>query len=140
MESCFDLHRLHTMDDPYSSVMRYDVGYRELVPGVWFPTKPMPGAWYTWSERSIAEATRVEMLESDILLVSFPKSGEESTARWTRSIIHQSEVLRFCCTDPSTCVQYHSRSPIPLFGQVLIWCPTTTNSRTHHAHAVLWCE
>ena len=67
-----------TMDDPYSSVMRYDVGYRELVPGMWYPTKLAPGGKYTLSERSIAEATRVEMLKNDVLLLTYPKSGERS--------------------------------------------------------------
>ncbi len=65
--------------DPYTTVLKYDVGYREFLQGKWKPTKLVPGAQFTWSEQSIAEASTLDVLESDILLVTYPKSGEGVT-------------------------------------------------------------
>ncbi len=59
-----------------ASLLKYDVKYREFLPGKWMPSKLAPRAQHTWSDQSILEATNFKMLESDILLVTYPKSGE----------------------------------------------------------------
>ncbi len=59
-----------------ASLLKYDVRYREFLPGKWMPSKMVPGAQFTWSDQSISEAANLMMLESDMMLVTYPKSGE----------------------------------------------------------------
>ncbi len=58
------------------SLLKYDVRYREFLPRIPIPSQLAPGSKGTWSEQSVAEACSVDMLESDILLLTYPKSGE----------------------------------------------------------------
>ncbi len=62
-----------------ASLLKYDVRYKEFLPGKWLPSKLAAGAIGTYSEQSISEACSVDMLKSDILLVSYPKSGEAAS-------------------------------------------------------------
>ncbi len=72
-----------------SSLFAIDVGYREYESVVWLPRKLVPGERYTWSDRALRAARNIDLHDTDILCVGYPRSGahawRESNCRRLRS-------------------------------------------------------
>ena len=58
------------------SLFEHDAGYYEFVPGKWLPGKPPPGGFRNWGPDVVAKAVAVEFEDSDVLIATYPKTGQ----------------------------------------------------------------
>ena len=60
-----------------NSLFNTDAGYYEYIPGkMWLPGKLV--GRMTWSRRAVDDAVNVELKDSDVILATYPKTGNVS--------------------------------------------------------------
>ena len=58
-----------------NSLFQYDAGYYEYLPEFWFPGTLVPNGFFTCSKEAVDEALKVELDDSDVLIATYPKTG-----------------------------------------------------------------
>ena len=60
-----------------NSLFEYDAGYYQLTKDFWLPGTMVPKGFYTCSKRAVDAAVNVELDDSDVLIATYPKTGEK---------------------------------------------------------------
>ena len=60
-----------------NSLFEYDAGYYQLTKDFWLPGTMVPKGFYTCSKGAVDAAVNVELDDSDILIATYPKTGEK---------------------------------------------------------------
>ena len=66
-----------------NSLFEYNAGYYQLTKDFWLPGTMVPRGFYICSKRAVDAVLNVELDDSDILIATYPKTGEKFVKSFT---------------------------------------------------------
>ena len=80
-----------------TSLFDYDGGYYEFLPNNWLPGRLVPGGRFTWSQKAIDTAVNLDLKDSDVIIATYPKTGEFCFDIYKSFSQYNSEVWTLLC-------------------------------------------